>query len=235
METTKKGVAASGMSAFMSKTYAWMSAALAVTALAAWHVISDPSVLAHFLRASPEGVALTGLWWGVTLAELALVLFLVPMAARMSPAVAGGCLLAYATASGLTIAPAVSLYTGESVAGTLGVTVAMFGAMSLYGAVTRKDLSSWGTFLFMGLVGLLALMVVNLFVHSTGMSLAIGVAGVFIFSGLAAYDTQKLRDLGATSPGGRLESSMAVLGALTLYLDFINLFLMLLRLIGQKK
>jgi len=154
----------------------------------------------------------------------------------MSPAVATMVFFIYAGLTGVTFSVLFMIYTASSIASTFFVTAVTFGGMSAYGYMTKRDLSSWGSFLFMGLFGIIIASVVNIFMQSTALYWAVTYAGVLIFVGLTAYDTQKIKRMGASidssSDDGR---RMAILGALNLYLDFINLFLMLLRIMGNRR
>jgi FtsH-binding integral membrane protein len=140
--------------------------------------------------------------------------------------------LGYSLLNGVTLSIVFLVYTAESIGSTFVVTAAMFGAMSVYGYVTKKDLTSWGSFLFMGLIGVVIASVVNIFLRSDSVSWVVSAIGVIVFTGLTAYDTWKLKELAAAGHEGR---KPAILGALTLYLDFINLFLMMLRFMGGRR
>jgi FtsH-binding integral membrane protein len=174
------------------------------------------------------------LWLPLIIAEFVMVLAFTWMAPRASTPVAAGMFLVYAFMNGLTFSVLFLVYTGGSIAATFGITAAMFGAMSVYGTVTKKDLSSWGGFLFMGLIGLIVAGVVNVFLQSPAMNFVVSLVGVVVFTGLTAYDTQKLRQIHANS-GYSSAGSLAITGALVLYLDFVNLMLYLLRLFGRRR
>jgi hypothetical protein len=210
---------------FMSAVYRWMTLGLAVTALVAWAVAGSPAA-----RALVLGNRLV--FFGLVIAELALVVALSAAATRMSASTAGALFVLYSALNGATLSVVLLAYTGASVAIAFASTAATFGAMSVYGTVTRRDLSSWGSFLFMGLVGVVVASVVNLFMRSSMLSFVVSCAAVVVFTGLAAYDTQKLR---ALARGGGGAGALAVNGALALYLDFVNLFLALLRLLGGRR
>jgi uncharacterized protein len=210
---------------FMAAVYRWMTFGLALTALVAWMVAGSESALALV-------VGNRAVFFGLIIAELALVFAISGAAHRMSAQTAGGLFLLYSALNGATLSVVLLVYTGSSVALAFVSTAATFGTMSVYGTVTRRDLSSWGSFLFMGLIGVVIASVVNLFMRSSMMSFVISCAAVVVFTGLAAYDTQKLRAL-ARAGGGT--ASLAVNGALRLYLDFVNLFLALLRLFGGRR
>ncbi len=210
---------------FMAAVYRWMTLGLALTALVAWSVATSETALRLVL-----GNRIV--FFGLILGELALVVALSAAAARMSSAVAGGLFLLYAALNGATLSVVLLVYTGASVALAFVSTAGMFGAMSLYGTVTRRDLASWRSFLVMGLVGIVVASVVNVFLGSTLVTFVVSCASVVVFTGLTAYDTQKLRAF-ARAGGG--SGGVAVNGALALYLDFVNLFLALLRLFGGRR
>ncbi len=226
------------VNAFMRGIYAWMGAGLALTAVLAWWVTRTPAALGLLLNvdfaAGTQGTPFV--LYGLILAELGVVFYLSARVARMNPGTATGLFLLYSGMNGLTIAPILLMYTAQSVATTFFVTAGMFGAMSLYGLMTKKDLTSWGSLLFMGLIGMVIAMVVNIFLQSSMMSFVISGVGVVLFTGLTAYDTQKFKTMGEVMPNDAAAIRRgSILGALTLYLDFINLFLMLLRLLGDRR
>jgi FtsH-binding integral membrane protein len=210
---------------FMAAVYRWMTAGLALTALVAYGVASTPA-----LRHAVIGNRLV--FFGLVIAELALVVWISAAAARLSVAAAGGLFALYSALNGATLSVVLLAYTGASVTLAFVSTAGTFGVMSLYGTVTRRDLTSWGSFLFMGLVGVVIASLVNLFLRSTMVSWVVSCMGVVVFTGLTAYDTQKLRAF-ARAGGGPV--SAPVSGALSLYLDFVNLFLSLLRLLGSRR
>jgi len=215
--------------AFLRGVYAWMAAGLALTAVVAFFTAGSPSLLQAIFG---NRIVLYGLFFG----ELGLVIAVTAAINRLSPAAATGLFLLYAGLNGLTLSAILLAYTGASVAGTFVVSAGMFGTMSLYGALTRKDLASWGSFLFMGLIGVVIASLVNIFLKSSMLGWVLSMCGVIVFTGLAAYDTNKLRALarrGFADAGA--ERKGAIIGALTLYLDFINLFLMLLNLFGRRR
>jgi FtsH-binding integral membrane protein len=164
--------------------------------------------------------------------ELALVFTLSGAINRMNEATATLLFIAYSALNGVTLSVIALVYTRSSIASTFVITAGMFGAMSIYGYMTRRDLTSWGSFLFMGLIGVVIASVVNIFVASSAVSWIISGIGVIVFTGLTAYDTWKIKEMAAQGTEGR---KPAILGALTLYLDFINLFLMLLRFTGNRR
>ncbi|GFE56867.1 Bax inhibitor-1/YccA family protein [Geobacter sp. AOG1] len=206
------------------QVYAWMGTGLLLTALMAVVTLSSPTLLQ----------AITGnrlLFYGLVFGELGLVIALSSAINRLSAATATMLFLVYSALNGITFSIIFLVYTADSIASTFLVTAGMFGAMSGYGYITRRDLTSWGSFLFMGLIGVVIASVVNIFVGSSRVSWIISAIGVIVFTGLTAYDTWKIKAMAAQG-GGR---KPAIMGALTLYLDFINLFLMLLRLGGNRR
>jgi FtsH-binding integral membrane protein len=171
-------------------------------------------------------------FYGLILGELGLVIAVSAAINRLSAATATALFLLYAALNGITFSVIFVVYTAESIASTFVVTAATFGAMSVYGYTTKRDLTNWGSFLFMGLIGIVIASLVNIFVESSAASWVISAIGVVVFTGLTAYDTWKIKAMAAAGAQGR---KPAILGALTLYLDFINLFLMLLRLFGNRR
>lgn len=207
------------------QVYAWMGAGLTVTAIMALVTLSSPSIL----------TAIVGnrlLFFGLMIGELALVFILSGAINRLSASTATLIFIAYSALNGVTLSVVALVYTANSIASTFVVTAGMFGAMSIYGYATKRDLTSWGSFLFMGLIGVVIASVVNIFVGSSAVSWFISAIGVIVFTGLTAYDTWKIKEMAAQGTEGR---KPAILGALTLYLDFINLFLMLLRFTGSRR
>ncbi len=209
--------------AFVRTVYSWMFGGLLLTAAAALWVVTSPA-LQQLVIANPI------VRIGLIIVEFALVAFLSFRIQKMSPATAAMAFLAFSLLNGLTLSVIFWVYSGSSIAMAFMTAAGMFGAMAVYGLVTRRDLTSWGSFFFMGLIGIVICSLVNLFLHSDGLSFVISILGVFIFLGLTAWDNQKLKRMATVT--GPLQNSLAVFGALTLYLDFINLFLFLLRLFG---
>jgi len=207
------------------QVYAWMGAGLTVTATMALITLSSPAILNAIV-----GNRL--LFFGLMIGELALVFTLSGAINRMSASTATLIFIAYSALNGVTLSVVALVYTANSIASTFVITAGMFGAMSVYGYATKRDLTSWGSFLFMGLIGVVIASVVNIFVGSSTVSWVISGIGVIVFTGLTAYDTWKIKELAAQGTEGR---KPAILGALTLYLDFINLFLMLLRFTGSRR
>ncbi len=206
------------------QVYAWMGAGLLITAFIAFATISTPALFNAVV-----GNKL--IFYGLMIGELGLVIALSAAINRISASFATMMFLVYSALNGITFSVILLVYTADSIASTFFITAAMFGAMSAYGYFTRRDLTSWGSFLFMGLIGVVIASVVNIFLKSGSVSWIVSAIGVLVFTGLTAYDTWKIKALAAQG-GGR---KPAILGALTLYLDFINLFLMLLRLLGRRR
>ena len=207
------------------QVYAWMGAGLAITAVMALITLSSSGILNAVL-----GNKLV--FYGLMIGELALVFTLSGAIHKLSATTATLIFVVYSALNGITLSTIALLYTANSITSTFVITGGMFGAMSVYGYMTKRDLTSWGSFLFMGLIGVVIASVVNIFVGSSSVSWVISGIGVIVFTGLTAYDTWKIKELAAQGTEGR---KPAILGALTLYLDFINLFLMLLRFTGSKR
>jgi hypothetical protein len=220
-----------GLRAFMLGIYNNMAMGLALTGIVAYGAfrwaVSDPAVY-QTLYASP-------LRWVIILAPLAFVFGLSAAVHRLQPATARLIFLAFAAVMGLSLSSIFIVFTGESIARTFFITAASFGALSLWGYTTKRDISAWGSFLFMGLIGLILAMIVNLFLGSTAVQFAISVIGVLIFAGLTAYDTQRLKHTYDVVAGDQVAAGRAsIIGALQLYLDFINLFMFLLQFMGNR-
>ncbi|MEW6429080.1 MAG: Bax inhibitor-1/YccA family protein [Thermodesulfobacteriota bacterium] len=216
---------------FLAKVFNWMAIGLLLTAASSFVTANSPAIVNLVF-----GNRLV--FFGLIAAELAVVFSLVGRTERLSAGTATGLFIGYALLNGVTLASIVLYYTMTSVATTFLVTSAMFGSMAVYGLVTKRDLSSLGSFLMMGLVGIILASLVNLFLGSPMVSWLISGIGVIVFTGLAAYDVQKLSQLGASgvmAGGEAVIRRTVIVGALTLYLDFINLFLMLLRFFGSSR
>jgi uncharacterized protein len=214
---------------FMVRVYNWMAAGLGITGFMAYYVANNTAIL-NILMGNMI------IFYGLIIAQLGLVFYLSSRVMKMSASQATGVFFLYAGLTGITFSTLFVIYTAESITSTFLVTAGTFGAMSLYGYTTKKDLTSWGSFLFMGLIGLLIAIIVNIFLNSTMMHMIIGCVGTLIFVGLTAYDTQKIKEMNILGNEGTDEDTKeAISGALTLYLDFINLFLMLLRLMGDRR
>jgi hypothetical protein len=214
---------------FITKVYAWMSCALVITALVAMYVVSQPNLVKLII-----GTKI--LFFGLLIGEILVVGALVGFIEKMSASTATAVFFAYSVMNGLTLSVIFLAYTASSITSTFFITAGTFGAMSLYGYFTKRDLTSIGNICFMALIGLIIAMIVNFFWINSMFNLIISCVGVLIFVGLTAYDTQKIKEMGAKVDEGTEEGRKgAILGALALYLDFINLFLMLLRLFGGRR
>ncbi len=207
------------------QVYAWMGGGLLITALTAMVTVSSPALLSAVL-----GNRLV--FYGLILGELGLVVAISGAINKLSASVASMLFILYAALNGVTFSVIFAVYTADSIASTFVTTAGMFGAMSAFGYLTKRDLTGWGGFLFMGLIGVVIASVVNIFTQSSAAAWIISAIGVIVFTGLTAYDTWKIKAMAAAGAEGR---KPAILGALTLYLDFINLFLMLLRLLGNRR
>ncbi|MGL1932487.1 MAG: Bax inhibitor-1/YccA family protein [Desulfotalea sp.] len=216
-------------SIFLAKVFNWMAGGLALTGVVAFYAMSSGLT---------EKIVQGPMFIGLILFELGLVFFLSARINKIQASTAAALFIGYSGLNGLTLSAVCMSYTSESVVGTLFITAGMFGAMAVYGMVTKKDLSGWGSFLFMGLVGIIIASVVNMFLGSSNLHWAISFLGVLIFTGLTAYDVQKIKKMGEDGileQGAEMIKKGAIMGALTLYLDFINLFLMLLRFFGTSR
>jgi FtsH-binding integral membrane protein len=217
--------------AFISKVYGWMSAALVITGVVAMWAASTPAVLNAIFPASGSMLPFY-LLIGV---EFGAVIFLSARINKMTAETAGIVFLVYSILNGLTLSMVFLIYTSSSIASTFLVTAATFGVMSAYGYMTKKDLTSIGNLAFMALIGLIIASVVNIFLQSEIMYWVITYAGVLIFVALTAYDTQKIKRMAAYDDTQEVSKKKSIMGALTLYLDFVNLFLYLLRFMGDRK
>ena len=214
---------------FLAKVFNWMAIGLAVTGGVAF--LAAQTGLALTLVSSP-------LFFILVLAELGMVFFLSARIDKIEPGTATGLFLGYSLLNGLTLSAIFLAYTRTSIGGTFLITAGMFAAMAVYGMVTKRDLSGMGSFLFMGLVGIILASIVNIFLKSSGLYWMISGIGVLVFVGLTAYDVQKIKDIGEQGIMEQGEVAIqkgAIIGALALYLDFINLFLMLLRFFGGSR
>ncbi|HEX3429446.1 MAG TPA: Bax inhibitor-1/YccA family protein [Rhizomicrobium sp.] len=235
-QATAVGVIDAGLRAYLLRVYNYMLIGLALTGATAW-LTADTSFGQLFYQINPmtgrAGMTLLG--WIALFAPLGLVLFLSFRINRMSVGAAQATFWAYAALVGIGIAPILLLYTGASVAQVFFITAATFGAMSLYGYTTKRDLSGFGSFLFMGLIGVVIASVVNIFLHSAMVTFVVSVVGVLVFTGLTAYDTQWIKESYVANDDGTIAGRKAIFGALKLYLDFLNLFLMLMQLLGNRR
>jgi FtsH-binding integral membrane protein len=211
--------------AFVRTVYGWMFGGLLLTAFAALWVVMSPAM--QGIVANPM------VRIGLIIAEFVIVGTLSFRVRTMAPSSAAAAFLVFSLINGFVLSVVFYRYTGSSIATAFVMAAGMFGAMSIYGMVTKRDLTSWGSFFFMGLIGIVICIIVNFFIQSSALSFVISLVGVFVFLGLTAWDNQKLKVM-ATATGPQQET-YAVFGALTLYLDFINLFLFLLRLFGGRR
>jgi uncharacterized protein len=226
-----------GLRAHMIRVYNYMASGLALSGIVAFALFSSPELAGLFFQISPRGavVGLNGLGWIAILAPLGLLLLTSFRGATMSVGAVQAVYWAVTALMGVSLSLLLFRYTGASVARTFFVTAASFGALSLYGYTTKRDLTAMGKFLFMGLIGLILASLVNMFFPSGTMSFIISAAGVLIFSGLIAYDTQKIKEQYAEAYGSDVAEKMAIFGALSLYLDFVNLFQFLMMFMGQDR
>jgi FtsH-binding integral membrane protein len=215
-----------GLRAHMQRVYGYMAGGLALTGIVAY---------AAAVSGFYEAIANTPLIWVVMLAPLGFVLALSFGIQRMSAGTAMVLFWIYAAVMGLSLGSIFLVFTGTSIARVFFITAATYGAMSLYGYTTKSDLSGFGSFLLMGLIGIVIASIVNIFVGSSALQFAISIIGVLVFVGLTAYDTQRVKEMYLESDTGEVADKKAVLGALALYLDFINLFMLLLQLFGQRR
>ncbi len=222
--------AGTGLQTYMAQVYGWMTCGLLLTAFVSWFAVRTPRVM-EFVFSSQIT------FFGLIILQLAVVFVLSGLVHKMSGALATGLFMLYSALTGLTMASIFLVYTYSSIATTFFVTAGMFGAMTLYGYTTKRDLSKMGSLLFMALIGILVASLVNYWLKSPALMWAITYIGVVVFVGLTAYDTQKLKYMGENIDINDKENlrRYSIVGALTLYLDFINLFMMLLRIFGNRR
>ena len=218
---------------FMASVFLWMTLAMAVTAVTAFWFASTPSLLGSLI--SFETGRMTILGWIVTLAPLGFVLLMSFGYQKLSPAIMTLLFLAFSVLMGMSLSFILLVYTAASVYKTFAITAGMFGIMAVTGYTTKTDLTRFGSIMMMGLIGIIIAMVVNFFLKSSALEYIISVIGVLVFTGLTAYDVQKLKRIGTQAMDQANTRKMSIMGALTLYLDFINLFLFLLRLLGDRR
>ncbi len=253
MEFNKKGILArakavretavnvdEGLRTYMLKVYNYMATGILLTGIIAlltfkMSVVTDASGSIVGLTEVGNAIYMSGLKWIVMLAPLGIVFYMSFGITKMSASKAQTTFWIFAALMGLSLSSILLIYTGMSVTRVFFICSATFGAMSIYGYTTKRDLTKFGSFLMMGLIGIIIASLVNIFMKSSMMYFVISVLGVLIFVGLTAYDTQKIKNMYAATDSGELIGKKAVMGALTLYLDFINLFIMLLRLFGQRR
>ena len=212
---------------FLAKVYGWMFLGLLVTAVTAFVVASTPALI-QLVFASRI------VFWIIVIAQLGMVFYLSAKVASVQPATAALLFLIYSALVGVTSSVVLLVFTGTSIAQTFIITAGMFGATALFGTVTKRSLAGLGHFMFMGLIGLILASIVGIFWHNDALQFVISIVGVIVFTGLTAWDAQRLKQLAVSLPDGRV-GSYAVVGALSLYLDFINLFFFLLRFMGGRR
>ena len=213
--------------AFLSKVYGWMFTGLLVTAVTAFAVASSETLLTTFI--------LNPIFrWGLIIGQLVLVFYLSARVDKIAPATAALLFIVYSAMVGVTTSVILLVYTATSIASTFIIAAGMFGTMAVFGTLTKRNLAGIGQFFFMGLIGLILAMIVGFFWQNDALQFVISVIGVLIFTGLTAWDAQRLKQMATVLPDGRV-GSYAVVGALSLYLDFINLFFFLLRLSGGRR
>lgn len=227
-----------GLRAYMLSVYNYMAGGIALTGIVAYVTFmfavertgagTQLTEFGQFMFTSPFR-------WVVMLAPLGMVFLMSARVARMSAGGAQMAFWAFASLMGLSLASIFMVYTGESISRVFFITAAAFGGLSLYGYTTKKDLSGWGSFLIMGLIGIIIASLVNIFLASSALQFAVSVIGVLVFAGLTAYDTQRIKEMYFAGDGAAVMGKKAIMGALSLYLDFINLFLMLLQLFGSRE
>ncbi|HEY6119863.1 MAG TPA: Bax inhibitor-1/YccA family protein [Pyrinomonadaceae bacterium] len=215
------------VSAFLGRVYAWMFVGLLTTAGVAVAIVSSPTLVEAIFQ---NRLA----FWFLLILQLGLVFYLSARVNQMAPVTAAGLFILYSALVGVTSSVILLLYTGASVASTFVVTSGMFGATALFGTFTKRSLAGIGQFMFMGLIGLILASIVGLFWHSDALQFVISVVGVLVFTGLTAWDSQRLKQVALALPDGRV-GAYSVVGALSLYLDFINLFFFLLRFTGSRR
>jgi len=221
---------------FMSQVFLWMTFAMFITAVTAYLFAGSQELIGSLINLETGG--LSGLGWVVTLAPIGFVLLMSFGFQRLSPAIMTLLFIAFSVLMGMSLSFVLLIYTAASVYKTFAVAAGMLGAMAFLGYTTKTDLTRFGSILMMGVIGIMIAMLVNMFLKSSTMDYIISVIGVLVFTGLTAYDVQKLKRIGAgmgvemNNPNAR---KLSIMGALTLYLDFINLFLFLLRFLGDRK
>ena len=225
--TPAGALSAERVTAFLRKVYGWMFVGLGITATVAMGVASSPAMV-QTLKTNRF------LFFGLAIAQIGLVFYLSARVAKLAPATASGLFLFYSALNGVLLSFIFLAYTGTSIATTFFVTAGMFAALALFGSTTKRSLAGVGQFAFMGLVGVVLASIVGVFWKSSGLQFGISIVGVIVFTALTAWDAQRLKVMAAQVPEGQY-GSYAVVGALSLYLDFINLFLFLLRFLGGRR
>lgn len=215
------------VTSFLKRVYGWMFVGLSVTAVVALFIASQPALV--------EAIARNGfLFFGLIIAQLGLVWWISARAGTLNPSTAASLFLVYSATNGITFSLVLLAYTGSSIASAFLTAAGMFGALALFGTVTKRSLAGIGQFAFMGLIGIIIASVVGFFWQNDALQFLISAVGVIVFTGLTAYDAQRLKGMALAVEGPQL-GSYAISGALALYLDFVNLFLMILRLIGGRR
>lgn len=213
--------------AFLSRVYGWMFAGLLVTAVTAFTVAASPGLI--------EVLILNRIvFWALIIGQFGLVIYLSARVEKVAPTTAAGLFILYSALMGITSSVILLIYTGASITSTFIVTAGMFGATAVFGTVTKRSLAGVGQFMFMGLIGLILASIVGIFWQNSALQFVISVVGVLVFTGLTAWDAQRLKQMAVALPDGRV-GAYAVVGALSLYLDFINLFFFLLRFTGSRR
>ena len=228
---TDTGAIDQGLRSYMLGVYNYMAFGLAITGLIAFltaNIAATNLAFAQLVYGSP-------LRWVIMLAPLGMVFLLSFRVGKMSLSATQASFWIFAALMGLSLSSIFLVFTGNSIARVFFITAASFGALSIYGYTTKKDLSGWGSFLFMGLIGIIIASLVNLFIGSSAIQFAISVIGVLVFAGLTAYDTQQIKEMYYAGDNAEVSGKKSIMGALRLYLDFINLFIMLLHLFGNRE
>lgn len=215
------------VAAFLTKVYGWMFAGLLITAVVAFSVASSETLIGALIQNRL-------VFWALIISQLGLVFYLSARVEHMAATTAAALFMLYSASVGVTTSVILLIYTSASIASTFVITAGMFGTLAVVGSITKKDLSGWGSLLFMGLIGVILASIVGIFWQNDALQFVISIVGVVVFTGLTAYDAQRLKQMAVALPDGRV-GSYAVVGALSLYLDFINLFFFLLRLLGGRR
>lgn len=215
------------VTSFLSKVYGWMFFGLLITAGTAYFVASSPALIKTLILNR-------ALFWILLFGQLGLVFYLSARVEKMAPATAAGLFMVYSAMVGVTSSVILLIYTSASIFSTFIVTAGMFGATAVYGTLTKRSLAGVGQFMFMGLIGIILASVVGIFWQNSALQFVISVVGILVFTGLTAWDAQRMKHMAAVVPDGKV-TSYAVVGALSLYLDFINLFFFILRFTGGRK
>ena len=231
--TSSQPAAGAVAKTFMASVFLWMTLAMAITAVTAFWFASDQGLIGSLINM--ETGRMSGLGWFVTLAPIGFVLLMSFGYQKLSPAVMTLLFLTFSVLIGMSLSFVLLVYTAASVYKTFAVTAGMFGIMAVTGYTTKTDLTRFGSILMMGLIGIILAMVVNFFLKSSTLEYLISVIGVLIFTGLTAYDVQKLKRIASQPLDSVNTRKLAIMGALTLYLDFINIFMFLLRLLGDRR